>query len=334
VLNRFGPALTLATASLAAAVACGLVAGAPYFWVLPAAGLLLGAASGSVDAGLNIVVAGGGSARMLNFIHGAYGVGTVAGPILVTLAIAGTGSWRVAFAVLIGAEIVCSGSWLAVRHSMDDHQRAGADTAGPAPGVLGKRLEAALTTMVVAVPFIYAGAEFSAGQWAASYLRVVPRLPPTAAGFAVAAYWGVFTALRLALALPSRQLPQRLVVRAGCLVALIGAVVLWLAHSPAGSVAGLVVIGAGLAPVFPGLLILTPARLGLARSRHVIGWQLAAVGAGGRAISALTGVLLGRLGLLALGPAMTVLVVLVLVSNEGLDALSARADRAGAIRSG
>src|ERR1700731_153503 len=57
VLNRFGPALTLATASLPPAVACGLVAGAPYFWVLPAAGLLLGAASGSVDAGLNIVVA-------------------------------------------------------------------------------------------------------------------------------------------------------------------------------------------------------------------------------------------------------------------------------------
>ena len=100
LLNRFGAVSILAVASLTAGFACALVAAALDLWMLAAAALLLGAASGSVDAGLNTVVANGGPLRLLNAIHGAYGVGTVFGPILVTLAIVWASFWRLPYATL------------------------------------------------------------------------------------------------------------------------------------------------------------------------------------------------------------------------------------------
>jgi len=100
LLNRFGAVSILAVASLTAGFACALVAAALDLWMLAAAALLLGAASGSVDAGLNTVVANGGPLRLLNAIHGAHGVGTVFGPILVTLAIVWASFWRLPYATL------------------------------------------------------------------------------------------------------------------------------------------------------------------------------------------------------------------------------------------
>jgi len=336
LLNRFGAARTLVTASLAASVACTLLALAPTVWVLVAAALLLGAASGAVDAGLNTVVANDGPLRLLNAIHGAYGVGTVLGPILVTVAIVSAGSWRVPYGILIGAEALCALGWWTVRPFTDAGRPAGqagrfagqagwpagqadrpARRAAPAP----PRLEAGVA-VAVGVALVYAGAEFGVGQWAASYLRGVASLRPAGAGFAVAGYWGVFATARLVLALPGRQAAAELMMRAGCVVALAGAGLLWLGRGPAISVAAFIVIGAGLAPVFPALLSLTAVRFGAARAQHVIGWQLAAAGAGGQCISALTGLLLGRLGLLALGPVLTVLVLLTLAASALLSKLS------------
>ncbi len=74
-----------------------------------------------------------------------------------------------------------------------------------------------------------------------------------------------------------------------------------------------------------------PARL--AKPRHIIAGSWPPSAPVAAPSPALTGVLLGRLGLLALRAAVTVPVALVLVSNEGLDALSARA-RLSAIQSG
>lgn len=323
LLNRFGAPLTMAAASLAAGAACAAYARSPVFALLPVASLLLGAASGSVDAGLNTVVASGHSARVLNFIHGAYGVGTVIGPVLVTAAIAASGSWRAPYVVLIVAEVVCSASWWTVRQAInasqpDDGAPGGDRVSGRS---LGERL---FVTAVVALPFIYAGVELSAGQWAASYLRDHIHVSAVSAGLAVAGFWAAFALVRLLMAAPSRPPSARLLIPGGCAIGLVGALVIWLAPSQAGTVAGLIIIGAGLAPVFPALIGLTPARLGQAQARHVIGWQMAAAGAGGLGIAALCGVVLGQFGFAAFGPVLVALLAVVLASNFLMDFLATR----------
>lgn len=330
LLNRFGPPLTMAAASVAAGGACAVYAASPVFALLPAASLLLGAASGSVDAGLNTVVASGHSARVLNFIHGAYGVGTVIGPILVTAAIAASGSWRVPYLVLIAAEIACSASWWAVRQAIDASQPEQPpprreQAAGRREGILsGDFPERLLVTAAVALPFIYVGAELSAGQWAASYLRDHLHASAASAGLAVAGYWAAYAVVRLLMAAPSRPPSARVLIPAGCAVALAGAFVIWLVPTQIGTVVGLIIVGAGLAPVFPALIGLTPARLGQAQARHVIGWQMAAAGAGGLGIAALTGVLLAQFGFAAFGPVLVTLLIVVLATNLLMDYLAAR----------
>jgi fucose permease len=330
LLNRVGAPRTMAAASLAAGAACAAYAASPVYGLLPAASLLLGAASGSVDAGLNTVVASGQSARMLNFIHGAYGVGTVIGPVLVTAAIAGSGSWRVPYLVLIVAEIVCSATWWAVR------QAIGASQAGQPRTVRdqgqGRRQvaqnrddpERLLVSAAVALPFIYVGAELSAGQWAATYLRDQIHAQAATAGLAVAGYWGAYAVVRLLMAVPGRLPSARVLIPAGCTVGVAGAVVISLMPTETGTIIGLVIMGAGLAPVFPALIGLTPGRLGQARARHVIGWQMAGAGAGGLAIAALTGVTLSQTGLAEFGPILVALLVVVLASNFLMDFLAAR----------
>ena len=55
--------------------------------VVLAASVLTGASAGMLDAGLNTAVALTGRARLLNLLHGFYGVGTAIGPLVITAAI-------------------------------------------------------------------------------------------------------------------------------------------------------------------------------------------------------------------------------------------------------
>ena len=230
--------------------------------------------------------------------------------------------------------IVCALGWWAVRQAIDAsrpaavpprngawHGREPGGRHGERAGDVPERL---LAVAVVVVPFIYTGAELSAGQWAASYLREQLHAQPAYTGLAVAGYWGAYALVRLLMAVPGNQPRARVVMPAGCTVALAGALVIALAPTPVGAVTGLVVVGAGLAPVFPAMIGLTPVRLGQARAPQVIGWQLAAAGAGGLAIAALTGVLLGQIGLAAFGPILVSLIVALLAANWLTDLVAAR----------
>ena len=67
--------------------------------------------------------------------------------------------------------------------------------------------------------------------------------------------------------------------------------------------------------MFPALISLTPVRLGQRRAQHVISWQVGAAAAGGAGVSALIGLLIGATSLAVLGPALTVLAVLVVAAE-------------------
>ena len=84
------------------------------------------------------------------------------------------------------------------------------------------------------------------------------------------------------------------------------------------ALAGFILLGGALSGVFPALIGLTPARIGHRRAQNVIAWQVGAAAAGGSGLSAFLGLLIGVAGLRILGPALTVLAVLVIVANYAL----------------
>ena len=278
------PAL-LAVAGLCAAVGVTGYALAPGFGLVLGVSVLSGAAAGMMDAGLNTAIALTGRQRLLNLLHGAYGVGTAIGPLVVTAAIL-TGSWRPAYLTLTVLDLVIAGSWLRQRRR-DGPASAGSGRARPRPTEpqsgpqWSRRRYGAVVAAGMGVFFLYTGLEVGAGQWEASFCRGHLNLSTAATGLATFGYWGALTAVRISLALVPRPVPPRTVVRSGSALAVIAAAVIWWQPGPAVTVIAFAVLGGALAGVFPALITLTPARIGERRAQHVIAWQVGAAAAGG-----------------------------------------------------
>lgn len=319
-LLRRAPVGSLLAAGLACAA--GAAVGfslAPAFGVLVAVAVLFGVSAGVVDGGLNTVVGLSGRRRLLNLLHGAYGVGTSIGPLIVTAAIV-SGSWRPAYLVLLGVDVALGGSWLLHRRSAPGRRPASATPVAAAGGDPDPRRGA--VTAGIVVFFVYTGLEVGAGQWETSFDRLHLHLSAPQAGLATFGYWGALTAVRIGLALLPRPLRHQTVIRGGTVVALAATVVIWWQPDTVATLVAFAVLGGALAGIFPALIALTPGRLGDRRAQHAIAWQVGAASAGGAGLSAVIGGLIGALGLGVLGPAVTVLAVVLAIAELGLDRLA------------
>ena len=225
---------------------------APWLWLVLAVAVLPGVAAGMMDAGLNTAVALTGRQRLLNLLHGAYGVGTAIGPLVVTVAIL-SGSWRPAYLVQITLNMVLAVLWL--RQRRHDRAQAGAIVKPPAVAVSkphpaatwSRRRYSGVVVAGMSVFFVYTGLEVGAGQWEASYCRGHLNLSAGATGLAVFGYWGALTAVRIGLAVLPRPVPPQAVARWGSALAVLAAATVWWQPETAVAVAGFVVLGGALA---------------------------------------------------------------------------------------
>jgi len=327
LIRRLGVPVLLAVAGVLAALGYTGYAVAPGLWLVLSVSVLLGASAGMMDGGLNTAIALTGRQRLLNLLHGAYGVGTAIGPLIVTAAIL-TGSWRPAYLVQLSLDVVMAVLWLRQRRL----DRAQAETAEVVPAALpsdphpaarwSRRRYGAVVVAGMSVFFAYTGLEVGAGQWEASFSRGVLHLSAAATGLAAFGYWGALTAVRIGLALLPRPIPPQAVVRWGSGIAVLAAAAIWWQPDVAVAVVGFVVLGGSLAGVFPALIALTPVRLGEQRAHNVISWQVGSAAAGGAGLSAVIGLLIGTTSLAALGPAVTVLALIVVAFELILNRLA------------
>jgi fucose permease len=317
LIQRLGVPALLAVAGFCLALAAAGFGLAPGFGLVLGMAVLGGAAAGMMDAGLNTAIALSGRQRLLNLLHAAYGVGTAIGPLVVTAAIL-TGSWRPAYLVLVVLDLLIAGAWLRQRRREGPPSAAAEkpQAAGPQSVPQWSRRRYGLVLAVgMSVFFLYTGLEVGAGQWEATFLRGQLNLSTSATGLAVFGYWGALTAVRICLAMVPRPVAPRIVVRVGSALAVIAAAVIWWQPGPTVTVIAFAVLGGALAGVFPALVTLTPVRIGERRAQHVIAWQVGAAAAGGAGISALIGLLIGTAGLAVLGPSLTALAILVVVTE-------------------
>jgi fucose permease len=340
LIHRLGVVALLAVAGSCAAVGGVGFAIAPELWVVLFIGPLAGAAAGMMDGGLNTAVALTGRPRLLNLLHGFYGIGTALGPLVATGAIL-TGSWRPAYLVLVAVDLAVAGSWIVYRRklrqslppspddpdpsiTLRDERRSSADSAAtiePAAGWSRRRTVSVLAAGLV-VFFLYTGLEVSAGQWETSYLRGHVGLSASASGLAAFGYWGGLTLVRIALAVPAKPVPFQRLIGGGMVVSIAATALIWWQPDTVAPVAGFVLLGAALAGMFPALIALTPQRIGEHRAQHAIAWQVGAAAGGGSGISALIGLAINTSGLAVLGPGLMILAVLLLAANTALAQLA------------
>lgn len=111
LIRRLGVSVPVAAGLAAAAVAAAGFAVAPVFAMVLAVSLFFGVGAGLMDGGLNTAVGLSGRRRLLNLLHGAYGVGTAIGPLVVIVALL-VGSWRPAYVVLLVVDATLAVVWL------------------------------------------------------------------------------------------------------------------------------------------------------------------------------------------------------------------------------
>jgi fucose permease len=170
---------------------------------------------------------------------------------------------------------------------------------------------------------LYVAAEMGTGLWAASILVGSRGVTQTMAGVWMSLYFGSITAGRFGVGLVANRLGNRKLVQLGICIACIGAALFAVPQLPAPlSMAGLMLMGLGCAPIFPSLMHETARRFPDDVARMVIGRQMSLAYAGGAIIPAAFGLLATWAGLGAIMPVVLVMLLALLVVTTLLDGMT------------
>lgn len=323
VLARLGTGKVVAISGFMTGLALLGFALAPSFhWILFLV-VPLGLGAGSVDAGLNHFVARHYSARHMNWLHGCWGIGATLGPLVMGAALAAQWGWRGGYVVIAVLQLLLALFFLRHLRLWDgeptprqatSRTTAGAGVSSPPPA------PAWAAWLAPALYLVYTSIEVGTGLWAASILVEGRGMEPAQAGLWVAGFFGAIMLGRFLVGLVAYRLGNRLLVRAGILLALVGAVVFAIPALPdLFHLAGLVLLGLGCAPIYPSLMHEATRRFDPATARTVIGRQVAFAYLGCALGPAGLGLLGAWLGLWAVMPAIGLALVLLGWMNWRLD---------------
>ena len=312
-----GTVLALSTA--AAATALLGYAMTPFWPLMLILGFLGGLGGGAVDAGLNAYGASHFSARILNWLHAFFGLGTTVGPLIVTGVLSAGASWRYAYVVVGSAQVALAVTFFLTRGRWLRVAETATEDAPPVPPARTRdTLGRPLVWLGMLVFFVYTGVELIAGQWSYSLLTLGRGVTAGAAGIWVSLYWGGLLVGRVLFGVIADRVPLTQTLRLCMLATAAGALLFWLEPTRFLSLVGLIMIGFFLAPIFASLISLTPNRVGRTHADSAIGFQIAAAGLGGATLTGLVGIVAHTFGLWVVGAALLFFSLLLLGLYEVL----------------
>jgi len=258
---------------------CAGVAVAPSWAAFLVSVFVLGFGWGALDICCNQLVAhseGAHRTAVLNALNGTFGIGAVAGPILVTTV------GRAHLAVMYGGAALVAVALMPLVAGMSGRlpftsQR----TIGSSTGLLA----------IFMVAFaLYVGMEAGTGGWMPSHLESVG-LQSVAAATLTSGFWLALAVGRLFAALVPARVPERVIVITGSAVA---SIALLAALIPGAAPFAYVAAGLAIAPIFPsGIVWLAKLRPGDASATS---WLFPASMVGGAVIPGGIGAVIGRFG--------------------------------------
>jgi MFS family permease len=259
-------------------------------WLLIAA-VPLGFGAGAVDAGLNGYVARHYSGRHMNWLHACWGLGATGGPLIMAHALGGGTGWRGGYIIIALVQLSLAVVFLLTLPLWGANENRVSSPRGKSAGVKTPTLQADTPAgwLSAAILAIYVGFEIAAGLWAGSILVESRGIAPATAGFCVSIYYGAITVGRLLVGFAVERCGSRPLVTLGILLALAGACLFAVTGPIAVAAAGLVLLGLGFAPVYPGLMHEVPRRFAPESVQIVIGRQTGAAYIGGALLPALAG---------------------------------------------
>ncbi len=290
------------------------------FWQLCLWAVPYGLGAGSVDASLNNYVALHYESRHMSWLHCMWGVGAAAGPYIMGRVITGGGTWNGGYRCIALIQIALTAVLLLSLPLWKGRPQA-ENAAGAVDAKSLSVREAVKKSGVKNVLicfFCYCALEQTTGLWASSYLTLYKGVPAeTAASYASMFFIGI-TVGRALNGFAAMKLNDVQMVRMGELIIACGVAVMLLPLGAGVSLAGLVIIGLGCAPVYPCLIHATPEHFGADRSQAVIGIQMACAYVGTSLMPPLFGLIAGHITVALLPVYLLVLLALMSVMHEGL----------------
>ena len=252
-------------------------------WAVP-----YGLGAGSVDAALNNYVALHYSSRHMSWLHCMWGVGASVGPYIMGLVLSGGAPWSTGYRyigilqVILTAILLISLPLWKSRQTGVDSESARENT-GEGSGQPATANPLSLK-QIVAIPgakdvmvtfFCYCALEQTTGLWASSYLMIHEGISSETAAFYASLFYIGITVGRGASGFLTMRFTDTRMIRLGLALILAGVLIMLLPLGGNTSLAGLIIVGLGCAPVYPCVIHSTPERFGADRSQALIGVQMA-----------------------------------------------------------
>ena len=295
IIARLGVGGTLAASCVLTASALLGYTLVPSWWLMVALAVASGLGAGAIDAGINTYVASHFGEGLMQWLHASFGFGVTLGPIIMTAGLTAFNSWRLGYQIVGVAQLLLATSFMiTMRMWRDDGVSHAAEQERHLSDYHTPFLETLQKPVVwlnLLLFFLYTGAEYSFGSWTYSLLTLSRNVPVEVAGLWAGSYWATFTIGRIMAGLLTRRFGMANLLKAGFLLALGGCILLWWNPFPQASIIAVSAIGFAIAPIFPGLVSGTSARVGEHHAANTIGMQIAAAGFGGAVVPSLAGVL-------------------------------------------
>lgn len=340
LLKRFGTGnVTFVSCLMTAGALLGFTFSPSLAWLIVCA-IPLGLGAGSVDAGLNNYVATHYKAHHMSWLHCFWGVGATLGPFIMSQSISEQSSWRQGYLVIAGVQFalvvilfftlplwnkVSRKSYVMSDNEPDDLKSALDDEVGKNVKPLRIRgVKLALLSFL-----FYCGIEATIGLWGSSYLVNIKELPVTMAAKWVSLYFAGITVGRFITGFITLKVSNRTLIRAGQLTALTGAILLFLPFPTSFSLVGFILIGFGLAPIFPCMLHETPVRFGKEHSQSIMGYQMAVAYSGTMIVPPFLGFMASHSTIGIFPFFLVLLVAAMLLGSEKLNVLLKQEQKTG-----
>ncbi|WNS45266.1 MFS transporter [Paenibacillus sp. MMS20-IR301] len=335
--------ITLISCLMTAGALYGFSAAPSLFWLIVLA-IPLGLGAGAVDAALNHYVATHYKAHHMSWLHCFWGVGATMGPIIMSYYIAEHNSWRSGYGAvsliqfgLVIILLVTLPLWgkIAAIHKQSgasgSHEPANSEEEAPAAGNGGRvnvlQIKGVKNTLIAFL--FYCGLELTVGLWGASYLVGVRGLNAQTAAAWVSLYYAGITVGRLITGFITLKVSNLVLIRTGQLTAMAGGLLILLPLPDYFALAGLILIGIGLAPIYPGLLHETPARFGAGNSSRLMGYQMAVAYTGSTLLPPLFGLIATRTSVAIFPVAVILFLVFMFLSAESVNRVIRKKQAAG-----
>jgi fucose permease len=294
-------------------------------------GIPYGLGAGSVDASLNNYVALHYKSRHMSWLHCMWGIGASVGPYIMGLALTYTKSWNngylyVAIIQCVLTLILFLSTPLWKKKSVEDEKNLNQNTKEdqtkkdenkkPLPLKEVFKIKGVFSVMLCF--FGYCALESTTGLWSSSYLVLYKGITPeVAANFASLFYIGI-TAGRAISGFLTFKLNDDNMIRIGLGFIFVGIVLLMLPLPDYVTLAGLIIIGLGCAPIYPSIIHATPFNFGKDKSQAVIGVEMASAYVGSCAMPPIFGLIANYINVIYFPYYLSIFFVIMLVMHEVL----------------